>query len=87
MTTITLAPDVTATDVPDGLVLLDQRRGRYWQLNRTGAGALRLLMAGHSAEEVAARLAEPAPAAASRAHHDVRELLRALCEARLVVAS
>ncbi|MGW1992104.1 lasso peptide biosynthesis PqqD family chaperone [Embleya sp. NPDC001921] len=85
--TITLAPDVTATEVPDGLVLLDQRKGRYWQLNATGARALRLLLDGHTADDAAARLARTSPAAAARAHHDVRNLLRALCNARLVVAS
>ncbi|MFI6981040.1 lasso peptide biosynthesis PqqD family chaperone [Embleya sp. NPDC050154] len=85
--TITLAPDVTATEVPDGLVLLDQRKGRYWQLNPTGARTLRLLLDGHTAADTAARLAQTSPAAAARAHDDVRNLLRALRDARLVVAS
>ncbi|MEU0934975.1 MULTISPECIES: lasso peptide biosynthesis PqqD family chaperone [unclassified Embleya] len=85
--TITLAPHVTSTEVSDGLVLLDQRKGRYWQLNRTGAYTLCLLLEGHSAAGVAARLAEKSPAAAAQADTDVRDLLRALCEARLVVSS
>ncbi len=46
--TLTLKPDVTATDTEDGLVLLDQRSGRYWQLNRSGATTLRLLLDGHT---------------------------------------
>jgi hypothetical protein len=85
--TITLAPDVTATDVEDGLVLLNQRNGRYWQLNPSGARTLRLLLDGHSAEQAAALLTERSPGAAPRALTDVRNLLQALRKATLVVAS
>lgn len=42
--TLALTPDVTLTDVENGLVLLDQRNGRYWHLNGTGATALRMLL-------------------------------------------
>ncbi len=65
--TLALKPDVTATDTEDGLVLLDQRSGRYWQLNRSGATTLRLLLDGHTPEETADRLTRQHPDAAAAA--------------------
>ncbi|GHE64541.1 hypothetical protein GCM10018785_36850 [Streptomyces longispororuber] len=85
--TFALKPDVTATDTEDGLVLLDERSGRYWQLNRSGATTLRLLLDGHTPEETALRLARLHPDAADRALTDVRALLAALDRARLVVTA
>ncbi|GAB2755775.1 lasso peptide biosynthesis PqqD family chaperone [Amycolatopsis magusensis] len=85
--TVSLPPDVSVTEVDDGLVLLDQRDGGYYQLNRTGAASLRLLLDGHSPAEVARTLAERHPAAAERALGDVQQLLAALREARLVVTA
>ncbi|MFE5598195.1 lasso peptide biosynthesis PqqD family chaperone [Streptomyces coelicoflavus] len=85
--TYILEPDVTATDVEDGVVLLDQRTGRYWQLNRSGAATLRLLLDGNSAEEAARELTRNRPEAAERARTDVRALLASLVKARLVVGS
>ncbi|WP_433336233.1 lasso peptide biosynthesis PqqD family chaperone [Spirillospora sp. CA-294931] len=85
--TLALPPDVTATDSDDGLVLLDQRAGRYWQLNRTGAATLRLLLDGHSAEQAAALLTRGRPEFTERARRDVESLLAKLTEARLVVTS
>ncbi|MEU0772034.1 lasso peptide biosynthesis PqqD family chaperone [Streptomyces albogriseolus] len=85
--TYILEPDVIATDVEDGVVLLDQRTGRYWQLNRSGAATLRLLLDGNSAEEAARELTRNRPEAAERARTDVRALLASLVKARLVVGS
>lgn len=83
--TVTLRTDVTATETDGGMVLLDQREGRYWQLNATGATVLRLLLSGHSQQEVAGRLTRHTPEAAERALSDVRTLVDTLCKARLVV--
>ncbi|GGO87593.1 lasso peptide biosynthesis PqqD family chaperone [Wenjunlia tyrosinilytica] len=85
--TLALTPDVTATDTDDGLVLLDQRTGRYWQLNRTGATTLRLLLDGLSPEDAASALTAHSPDAADRALTDVRTLLDALRAAHLVVTA
>ncbi|GAB2592519.1 hypothetical protein GCM10027168_26930 [Streptomyces capparidis] len=82
-----LGPDVSATDTEEGLVLLDQRTGRYWQLNPSGAAVLRLVLAGNSPREAAEELVRRAPAAAPRAEADVAALLNALRAARLVVVS
>lgn len=82
-----LETEVIATDVEDGVVLLDQQTGRYWQLNRSGAATLRLLLDGNSAEEAARELTRNRPEAAERARTDVRVLLDSLVKARLVVGS
>jgi hypothetical protein len=84
---IALAPDLVATDTEDGMVLLNERTGRYWMLNSTGARTLRLALDGRSAEEVAAELTAGSPQDASRALDDVRTLMGSLVRARLVVAS
>ncbi|MFJ9909850.1 lasso peptide biosynthesis PqqD family chaperone [Streptomyces sp. NPDC101152] len=83
--TLTLKPEITTTEVEDGLILLDERAGRYWQLNRSGAEALRLLLDGNTAEDTAVRLTERHPEAAERAVRDVEELVGLLTRARLVV--
>lgn len=82
-----LAPDLTATDTDGGMVLLDQRTGRYWMLNHTGAATLRLALDGKSPDEVAAALTVNCPDDAPRALVDVRTLIDSLRKARLVVAS
>lgn len=85
--TIALAPDLTATDTEDGMVLLDGRTGRYWMLNPTGARTLRLALAGKSPEQVATELTADTPQDLPQALDDVRTLIGSLARARLVVAS
>ncbi|MFF7946611.1 lasso peptide biosynthesis PqqD family chaperone [Streptomyces griseorubiginosus] len=85
--TVALAPHVTLTEVEGGMVLLDQRVGRFWQLNRSGAATVRLLLEGRSPEDVATHLSRQSPDAAERAVGDVRALLDALTRARLVVST
>ena len=85
--TYTLEPEVIATDVEDGVVLLDQRTGRYFQLNRSGATTLRLLLDGNSPDRAAETLAGGRPEAVGRARTDVGALVESLLKARLVVRS
>ncbi|MGK5559349.1 PqqD family peptide modification chaperone, partial [Actinomadura kijaniata] len=40
------APDVATAETAYGTVLLDQRKGRYWELNPTGTLVVRTLMGG-----------------------------------------
>ncbi len=46
--TFALVPGVSVADTENGTVLLDERSGRYWMLNRTGAVVLRCLLDGES---------------------------------------
>jgi mannose/fructose-specific phosphotransferase system component IIA len=79
-----LRPHVTATPSGGGMVLLDTRSGKYWQLNETGALILSDLLEGASPAETAAHLAEQHPTAAERASRDIDALLQQLATAQLI---
>ncbi|MER5901185.1 lasso peptide biosynthesis PqqD family chaperone [Streptomyces mirabilis] len=81
---LTLARDVTLTDIDSGAVLLDGRRGRYWQLNHSGAGVLRQLLDGTAPDAAAADLCAAAPVSDDQARQDVQALIDALSAAKLV---
>ncbi|MEV6394652.1 lasso peptide biosynthesis PqqD family chaperone [Streptomyces sp. NPDC051907] len=83
---LTLRGDVCATDTEDGMVLLDEISGRYWQLNRTAALVLRSLIDGAEPPDTARALCDAYPRlTAERAGADTASITRALIEARLVV--
>ncbi|MFJ8648634.1 lasso peptide biosynthesis PqqD family chaperone [Streptomyces sp. NPDC093546] len=82
--TLRLCRDVTTCDTDDGLVLLDGRRGRYWQLNTTGAAILRALLGGARPEQVAEQLARRQPVTPEQAAADIDDLIGRLSHARLV---
>ncbi|WP_030410094.1 lasso peptide biosynthesis PqqD family chaperone [Streptomyces sp. NRRL S-1448] len=81
-----LHPDVVSTDTDDGTVLLNQRTGRYWQLNTTGAYVLRQLLAGRTPHDIAADLAARHHLDTARAEQDVTAVLTQLRSADLVAA-
>jgi hypothetical protein len=82
--TVRLRADVSTTDTDDGLVLLDERAGRYWQLNPTGALVLRLLLDGVTPHQIAQNLADRHPVSTEQAAADVAALLERLHTAGLV---
>ncbi len=82
--TLRLRADVSMVDDAGSAVLLDERTGRYFQLNGTGATIVRGLLGGRSVADTARRLAERHPAAADRALADVTGLLDQLADAGLV---
>jgi hypothetical protein len=84
---LSLARDVTLTDVESGAVLLDGRRGRYWQLNRSGSSILRRLLDGEAPAEAAASLSAAAPVTEAQARQDIQSLIDALTAANLVEVS
>ncbi|MEU9287512.1 lasso peptide biosynthesis PqqD family chaperone [Streptomyces sp. NPDC048275] len=81
--TFSLKPDVTETATEHGTVLFDQRRGRYFQLNPTGALVLHTLMSGASRERAAEVLRESYGIDADRAQADVAVLLETLRKKKL----
>ena len=82
-----LRGDVSATHSTDGMVLLDERTGRYWQLNATAALVLRALLCGATLGEAAMRLTGNHPGlSVEQADHDVDGLLTALRRAGLVMS-
>jgi hypothetical protein len=82
--TVRLRAEVSTADTDDGMVLLDERAGRYWQLNTTGALVLRLMLDGASPGQVAQTLADRYPVRIQQAAADVTTLLRRLRTAGMV---
>lgn len=82
--TLSLRRDVAVTEVDDGLVLLDQRSGRYWHLNGTAGRMLKNLLAGHSPEETAAGIAGTDDGFRAQVAADVQSLVDGLRRAKLV---
>ena len=81
--TLTLRTDVSAVPTEDGMVLLDERGGRYFQLNGTGAAIARELLDGADPREAAGRVAARYAVEADRVAADVDTLMRVLREAGL----
>lgn len=82
--TMQLRADVSTADTDEGMVLLDERVGRYWQLNPTGARVLRLLLDGAAPEQVAQALADRYAVSTEQVAADVAALLDRLRTAGLV---
>lgn len=82
-----LRADVSVCATDDGMVLLDERAGRYWQLNGTGALVVQALLDGATPEQVAERLAATRPVTRERADADVTALVGHLVRERLVSPS
>jgi hypothetical protein len=82
-----LREDVSFVRTSDGAVLLDQRSGRYWQLNATGHEALQALLDGRTPDESAQHLADTYQVSREQATADVAALVRQLDEAQLAVLS
>jgi hypothetical protein len=83
---IQLARHVITARTDDGMVLLDQRSGRCWQVNQSGAFALGKLLGGAAAEEAAQALAAEYEVTSERAHEDILALVASLQAGRLVIA-
>ncbi|MBK0870693.1 MAG: lasso peptide biosynthesis PqqD family chaperone [Saccharopolyspora sp.] len=73
-----LRPDVATTDTAEGTVLLDERTGRSFQLNRTGTHVLRGLLLGQDTEHIAQELAERHRIPPHRAKRDVATIVERL---------
>lgn len=82
-----LRAHVAACPTEDGMALLDERTGRYWQLNTTGAVILTALLNGATPEQVTNRLVAARPVSHQRARADVTALLDHLTRANLINAS
>ncbi len=81
---IQVSPHVSTADIADGLVLLDERKGRYWQLNATGALILRSLLNGASLDEATELVTTRYEVDSDQAASDAAALLESLKSAGLV---
>ncbi|GAA0490042.1 lasso peptide biosynthesis PqqD family chaperone [Streptomyces stramineus] len=76
--TFALGTDVSRAETEHGTVLLDQRRGRYFQLNSSGTFILRTLLNGVTPDHTAEVLSECYGVDRDRAHADVASLVDSL---------
>ena len=81
-----LHPDVSTTDTDDGTVLLNERTGRYWQLNNTGAHVLRELLDGPQPAAIATGLASRYGIDSQQAERDVSAVIERLRGSELVIS-
>ncbi|MFI6807398.1 lasso peptide biosynthesis PqqD family chaperone [Streptomyces luteogriseus] len=77
---------MSTTDTDDGTVLLDERTGRYWQLNNTGARVLRELLDGHQPAAIATALASRYGIDSQQAERDVSAVIERLRGSELVIS-
>ncbi|MBG0567761.1 lasso peptide biosynthesis PqqD family chaperone [Actinoplanes aureus] len=73
--TVQLRDDVVLNETEYGAILLDQRRGTYWQLNPTGTMIVKALLAEGDVETTARRLVERYDIELDSAREDVRALV------------
>jgi hypothetical protein len=83
--TFAFARHVRVTETDSGMVVLDERSGRYWALNATAATVVRCLLSGRTAEEAIRALSESFPSDADRIAADVDAFLRSLTEAEVII--
>jgi hypothetical protein len=81
-----LRDDVSVADTDYGQVLLDERSGRYWQLNPTGVVVVRALLGGGDETTAVTELTSTCEVDEERARQDVSALVAALRTAGLVTA-
>jgi Coenzyme PQQ synthesis protein D (PqqD) len=82
--TLKLRDGVSAADTEYGTALLDEDSGEYWNLNPTGALALRTLLNGGTTAQAVQELTEQYAVDAGTATRDVEDLVGGLRSAGLV---
>jgi hypothetical protein len=82
--TLKLRDGVSAAATDYGIALLDEDSGQYWNLNPTGALALRTLLEGGTPTQAAQALTEQYTVDADTASQDVQDLMSELRSAGLV---
>jgi len=80
-----LRAGVSTAETDAGLTVLDEDSGEYFNLNPTGALVLRVLLDGGTADGAVERLMAAYDVDRDTAGADVRDLLSAFEQARLVV--
>lgn len=81
---VQIRADVSTAETEYGAVLLDERSGRYWQLNPTGAVIVRTLLAGGDPAQAVTALTGEFDVDDAQAARDVTALVTQLRSAGLV---
>ena len=82
--TLKLRNGVSTADTDNGIVLLDEDNGQYWNLNPTAALVLRTLLDGGTPEQAVQELTGQYAVDADTASRDVQDLVSELHSAGLV---
>jgi hypothetical protein len=82
--TLKLRDGVSTADTDYGITLLDEDSGQYWNLNPTGALALRTLLEGGTTAQVVQELTEQYSVDPHTASQDIEDLVGELHSAGLV---
>lgn len=82
-----LGSDVSTVDTEHGTVLLDERSGRYWQLNPTGGRVMRTVLSGGTRADAVSALVAEFVVEQPQAEADVAALLDGLRSAGLLTSS
>jgi Coenzyme PQQ synthesis protein D (PqqD) len=82
--TLKLRGGVSVADTEYGMALLDEDSGQYWNLNPTGALALRMLLDGGTTAQAVQELTEQYAVDAETASQDIEDLVGELHAANLV---
>jgi hypothetical protein len=75
---------VSLTETDEGAVLLNEKTGKYWQLNRSGAHALRELLAGDTIEGIGREWSTNYKMEFDKVTRHLADLVEQLREAKLV---
>lgn len=81
---IAFAGHIAVTETDYGVVLLDQRHGRYWKLNPTAGLVVDILRAGGTEQDAVARVVGTFDVDRERASADVTALLSAMRAAGVI---
>jgi hypothetical protein len=84
MMALKLRDGVSAAETDYGIALLDEESGQYWNLNPTGALALRTLLDGGTTAQAVQALTEEYAVDVDTATRDVENLVGGLHSAGLV---
>ncbi len=82
-----LREGVFVAETEDGIALLDEDSGQYWNLNPTGALVLRRLLDGGTRDQAAEEVTNEYMVDIDSAKRDVDELVEALQAAKLIEAA
>ncbi|MBQ0986443.1 lasso peptide biosynthesis PqqD family chaperone [Streptomyces sp. F63] len=80
------AADVSTAETDYGTVLLDQRSGRYWELNPTGTLVVKALLRGGEERDAVEALVAEFEIGREQAARDVAALVETLRDSGLVTA-
>jgi hypothetical protein len=75
---------VTLTETEYGVILLDQKQGRYWRLNPTAALVVNTLRDGGDRQDAARRVAEIFDVDRRRAEDDIADLVAGMRAAGVI---